>query len=101
MIGIQFGLELKPGHSWHADIGDQTRSIVLLAGIQEILGRREREGKKTRRLEQTLQRAPEWFIVINYGNQLRISFSSHLSTRIFLASDNTIMSLDRIANAFL
>src|SRR5258708_25202432 len=32
---VQLRLQFETGHSWHTDIGDQTPSLVLLAGFQE------------------------------------------------------------------
>src|SRR5947209_1178825 len=39
MLSLQPGLQLQPGHSWHADIRDQTCSLALLPGLQKFLCR--------------------------------------------------------------
>src|SRR5712691_4080653 len=54
---VQLRLQFETGHSWHTDIGDQTPSLVLLAGFQELFRRRKRLRRQADSFQQTLQRA--------------------------------------------
>src|SRR6266851_5718915 len=54
LLGVQPGQKLQTGHSRHADIGDQTRRLLVEPGLEEFFSRGERARRKAGHLQQAL-----------------------------------------------
>ena len=83
MIGIlqrssvQLRLQFETGHSRHADIRDQTCSLVLLAGLQEFFRRGKRLRRQASHFQQALQCAAHGIIIIDDRYQFGLFLSDH------------------------
>jgi hypothetical protein len=64
-LNLELSLELKPAHSWHSDVQDQAGIVGHLGRSQEVLGRREGEGKVSQRAQESLQRLSDRRIIID------------------------------------
>src|SRR5437667_7020032 len=80
VLSVELGLQFQTGHSRHANIRDQACSLVLLAGLQELLRRRKRSRRQSNRLQQALQCPAHQLIVIDNRDQFRLRLSSHSCT---------------------
>jgi len=65
----QFLLKIRPGHSRHSDIEEQTSGLVDAIRREEIFRRRERAGCETELLQQVRQRLADGAVVVDYGDK--------------------------------
>ena len=66
---FQPGLQLQTRHLRHADVNDQTRSLTMQIGFEEVLRASEAPCRKPRCLHKVAQRILHGLIIINDGNQ--------------------------------
>ena len=69
LIGVQLRLQIEAGHPRHADVRDQARHVMLLAGAQKFFSRRKRARMQTDRLQQILHGASHRRVVIDDGDE--------------------------------
>src|ERR1700739_699895 len=79
VLRVQSGLQLETRHSRHANVSDKACRVMLLARIEELLGRGKRLHGQASRFHQPLQSTPDRLIIINNRNYLRLRLSNHIS----------------------
>lgn len=66
---FQCGLQFQTGHLRHANVNNQTRSLAMQIGFQELLRGPEATCRKPRRLQKVAQGILHCFIIVDDCNQ--------------------------------
>ena len=72
-FGVQLRLQFQTRHSRHADIRDQTGSLVLFARLQEFFRRRKASCRQANRFQQVLHCTAHRIIIIDNRDQLGLA----------------------------